>query len=414
MTVEPIRHDATCRLCGSSEITTVFQLNPTPPEDEFVSKENLHIPQDMYPLDLALCEHCGYLHLPYILNPEISYADYIYVTKVTLGLSNHYQEYADRILGLVQPAKGSLVVDLGSNDGTMLEPFKRRGMKVLGVEPAKAIAKAANEAGIPTVADFFMDSTVEKVIREYGKASIVTANYVCANIDDVTSFTENVAKILAPDGVFVVQTGYHPEQMKIKMFDYIYHEHFSYFTLKVMRDLFGKCGLELFDVEKTPVKGGSIRTVAQLAVGKRCISPSVTEIIREEETAGMEKPQTYTRFAEKINRRKVDVLRLVRKLKAEGKRIVGYGASHSTTTLTYHFELGEYLEYIVDDNPLKHGMYSPGYHLPVYPSQKLYEDKPAYVMVLAWQYQNQIMNKNQQFLEQGGRFIVPLPDLRLV
>ena len=414
MTVEPIRHDATCRLCGSSEITTVFKLNPTPPEDGFVSIENLHTLQDTYPLDLALCEHCGYLHLPYILNPEISYADYFYVTKVTLGLSNHYQEYADRILGLVQPPKGSLVVDLGSNDGTMLEPFKRRGMKVLGVEPAQAIAKAANEAGIPTVADFFMDSAVEKVIREYGKASIVTANYVFANIDDITSFTENVAKILAPDGVFVVQTGYHPEQMKIKMFDYIYHEHFSYFTLKVMRDLFGKCGLELFDVEKTPVKGGSIRTVAQLVGGKRRISPSVTEMIREEETAGMEKQQTYTIFAEEINRRKGDVLSLVRKLKAKGNRIVGYGASHSTTTLTYHFELGEYLEYIVDDNPLKHEMYSPGYHLPVYPSQKLYEDKPAYVMVLAWQYQNQIMNKNQQFLEQGGRFIVPLPDLRLV
>ena len=413
MALEPIRHDTSCRLCGSSKIATVFQLNPTPPEDRFVSKEHMHVSQDVYPLDLALCEHCGYVHLPYILNPEISYPDYIYVTKVTLGLSNQYQEYADAILGLVQPAKGSLVVDLGSNDGTMLEAFKRRGMKVLGVEPARAIAKAANEAGIPTIIDFFSDSVTDRIIREYGKASIVTANYMYANIDDVTSFTKNVAKILAPGGVFVVQTGYHPEQMKINMFDYIYHEHFSYFTLKVMREFFAKCGLELFDVEKTPAKGGSMRTVAQLAGGKRSTSRSVTEMIREEEAAGMEKPQTYTRFADNINHWKVEVLRLVRKLKAEGKRIVGYGASHSTTTLTYHFELGEYLEYIVDDNPLKHGMYSPGYHLPVYPAHRLYEDKPDYVIVLAWQYQNPIMSNNQAFLERGGHFIVPLPELKV-
>jgi hypothetical protein len=161
--------------------------------------------------------------------------------------------------------------------------------------------------------------------------------------------------------------------------------------------------LELFDVEKTPAKGGSIRTVAQLAGGKRSTSRSITEMIREEEAAGMEKPQTYTRFADGINHRKVDVLRLVRKLKSEGKRIVGYGASHSTTTLTYHFELGEYLEYIVDDNPLKHGMYSPGYHLPVYPARRLYEDRPDYVLILAWQYQNPIVSKSQEFLKQGGQ-----------
>jgi len=412
--LEPIRHDTSCRLCGSSRIAIVFQLNPTPPGDRFVSKENLRVSQDVYPLDLALCQRCGYVHLPYILNPEISYPDYIYVTKITLGLSNQYQKYADRILGLVQAVKGWLVVDLGSNDGTMLEAFKRRGMKVLGVEPARAIAKAANEAGIPTIVDFFTDDVAEGIVREQGKVSIVTANYTYANIDDVTSFTKNVAKILAPGGVFVVQTGYHPEQMKINMFDYIYHEHFSYFTVRVMGEFFAKCGLELFDVEKSPARGGSIWTVAQLVGGKRCISPSVNEMIREEEADGMEKSETYTRFAEEINRRKADVLRLVRKLQAEGKRIVGYGASHSTTTLTYHFELGEYLEYIVDDNHLKHGMYSPGYHLPVYPARKLYEDKPDYVIVLAWQYQNPIVGNNQQFLEQGGHFIVPLPDLKVI
>lgn len=414
MATEPIRHDTTCRLCGSHQISTVFHLTPTPPEDRFVSKEQLHVPQDVYPLILALCEACGYLHLPYVLSPEISYPDYIYITKVTLGLRNHYQEYADEILAMMQPISGSLVVDLGSNDGSMLGAFKKRGMKVLGVEPAQAIGKSANDAGIPTIVEFFTDRVTEHIIRKHGKASIVTANYMYANIDDLVSFTSNVAKLLAEDGVFVVQTGHHPEQMKIKMFDYIYHEHFSYFTLKVLRYLFARCGLELIDAQKTSAKGGSIRTVAQLAGGRWPVSERVAEIIREEENAGMERADTYFEFAAEIERVKNKISDLLHKLKAEGKRMVGYGASHSTTTLTYHFGLAQFMEYLVDDNPIKKGLYSPGYHLPVFPSQKLYQDKPDYVIVLAWQYKEPIITRNKQFSEQGGIFIVPLPELKII
>jgi SAM-dependent methyltransferase len=414
MATEAIRHDKSCRLCGSHHTATVFHLTPTPPEDQFVSKEQLHVPQDVYPLDLALCEACGYVHLPYVLSPEISYPDYIYVTKVTLGLRNHYQEYAGEILTMMQPINDALVVDLGSNDGSMLEAFKKRGMKVLGVEPAQAIGKAANDAGIPTIVEFFTDRVTEHIIRKHGKASIVTANYMYANIDDLLTFTRNVAKLLAEDGVFVVQTGYHPEQMKVKMFDYIYHEHFSYFTLKVLRYLFARCGLELIDAQKTPAKGGSIRTVAQLAGGTRPVSERVAEIIREEETAGMERTDTYFEFATAIDSVKNEILDLLHKLKAEGKRMVGYGASHSTTTLTYQFGLAQFMEYLVDDNPIKKGLYSPGYHLPVFPSQKLYQDKPDYVIMLAWQYQEPIIARNKQFSEQGGTFIVPLPEIRVV
>jgi len=414
MAADLIRHDTTCRLCGSNRISTVFHLTATPPEDQFVSREQLHVAQDVYPLDLALCEACGYVHLPYVLSPEISYPHYIYTTKITLGLRNHYQKYADEALAMIQPLNDSLVVDLGSNDGSMLEAFKRRGMKVLGVEPAQAIGKAANDAGIPTVVDFFTDRVTEQIIKKYGKASIITANYMYANIDDLLGFTNNVAKLMAEDGVFVVQTGYHPEQMKIKMFDYIYHEHFSYFTLKVLRYLFAKCGLELIDAQKNLAKGGSIRTVAQLAVGNMPVSERVTEIIREEGIAGMEKREPYLEFGLEIERSKKELLLLLRKLKAEKKRIVGYGASHSTTTLTYHFELAQFMEYLVDDNPVKKGLYSPGYHLPVFPSQKLYEDNPDYAIVLAWQYQKPIIERNRQFSEQGGVFIVPLPELELV
>jgi len=315
---------------------------------------------------------------------------------------------------MIQPLNDSLVVDLGSNDGSMLEAFKNRGMKVVGVEPAKAIGKAANDAGIPTVVDFFTDRVTEEIIQKHGKASIITANYMYANIDDLVGFTNNVAKLLAEDGVFVVQTGYHPEQMKIKMFDYIYHEHFSYFTLKVLQHLFDRCGLELIDAQKKPAKGGSMRTVAQLAGGRRPVSESVAKIIRQEETAGMHRPDTYLQFAAEIENVKKDVAELLHKLRVEGKRFVGYGASHSTTTLTYHFELAQFMEYLVDDNPIKKGLYSPGYHLPVFPSQKLYQNKPDYAIVLAWQYAEPIIEKNKAFIEQGGKFILPLPELNII
>jgi hypothetical protein len=414
MKLQAIRHDTQCRICKGDKITTVLNLKPTPPEDQFISKDHLNTPQESYTLDLALCEDCGYLHLPHILNPEISYPDYIYVTKVTLGLENHYQSYADEILSMVQLSGDALAIDLGSNDGTMLQAFKNRDLKVLGVEPGRLIAKAANEEGIPTINDFFSGKVTENIVSEHGKASIVTANYMYANIDDLLDFTENVAKVLAEDGVFVVQTGYHPEQMKIKMFDYIYHEHFSYFTVSVLQSLFEKCGLELIDVKNFSAKGGSIRVIAQRIGGAKTVSKNVAEILQEEQEAGIAKPDVYLRFAESIEASKQKVLEICKQYKNEGKRIVGYGASHSTTTLVYHFELAELLDYQVDDNPIKQGEFSPGHHIPVYPSDKLYTDKPDCVLILAWNYSDPIMQKNQSFLDQGGTFIIPLPELQIV
>ena len=414
MVAEPIRHDTTCRLCGSKKISTVLHLTPTPPEDQFVSKEKLHVSQDVYPLDLALCEACGYLHLPYVLSPEMSYTDYTYMTKVTLGLKNHYQEYADEILAMIKPLNDSLVVDLGSNDGSMLEAFKKRGMKVVGVEPAQAIGKAANDEGIPTIVEFFADSVTEQIIQKHGKARIITANYVYANVDNVVDFTRNVKRLLDNKGMFVIQTGYHPQQMKINMFDYIYHEHFSYFSVKVLKQLLGQCGMNLIHVSLHPAKGGSIRAIAQHRNKKQDLGESVESFIREEENARVHDAETYIRFENEIGKHKKKLLELIGQIKSAGHAIVGYGASHSTTTLLHHFELGKYLEYIVDDNSTKHGLYSPGYHLPVYPSRKLYKDRPEYVLVLAWQHRDSIIKRNMKYLNEGGKFIVPLPTLKVV
>jgi hypothetical protein len=410
-----IREDSQCRICGSGNLTTVLRLNDTPLEDQFVSDVNKNVLQPVYPLQVALCGDCGYVFLPNIVSPEASYADYIYESGVTVGLRNHYDEYAKEIVAdyVIQP--DSLVVDLGSNDGSMLASFKKIGMKVVGVEPAKGIAKKATESGIYTINDFFTDKVVSQIRAGYGLASVVTANYMYANIDDVLTFTKAVSKLLTPEGVFVVQTGYHPEQFKTKMFDYIYHEHFSYFTVEVLQRIFSSCDFELIQAVKTSPKGGSLRVVGKLKNGNRKIDTSISKLIDEEKTIGVREEAYYQNFSNVINVAKSNLIDLLAQLRSSGKKIVGLGASHSTTTLTYHFELAPFLEYIVDDNTLKHGRYSPGYHIPVYSTKKLYEaDAPEYVIILAWQHQNSILQKHDAFLNKGGKFIIPLPESKIL
>lgn len=414
MEQQVLRQNKQCRLCESDRITIVLHLNDTPLEDQFICKEKKTITQSVYPLKLAICEDCGYVHLPYIVSPEISYADYVYVSGVTVGLRSHYDEYAREIISGYKILAGSLVVDLGSNDGSMLSSFKLLGMNVVGVEPARAIARQANVSGLTTINDFFTDDVALQISKDHGSASVITANYMYANVDDVIGFTRNVSKILATDGIFVVQTGYHPEQMKIKMFDYIYHEHFSYFTVEVLKNIFSFCGLELIKAEKTSPKGGSLRIVGQLKNGLRTIDSSVDGLILEEHENGMRDVETYHAFAAEIEKSKKQVLDLLQNLKMSGKRVVGFGASHSTTTLTYHFELAPFMEYLVDDNDLKQGLYSPGYHLPVYPTERIFSDTPDYVVILAWQHQQHIIQKHKVFLNSGGKFLIPLPSFRVI
>ncbi|MCP3872663.1 MAG: class I SAM-dependent methyltransferase [Desulfobacteraceae bacterium] len=408
-----LRHDKKCRLCGKEIISTLFKLNDTPLEDQFVSKEKKDRVQPTYPLELAMCDDCGYVHLTHIISPEVSYTEYVYESGVTVGLRNHYDSYAREIVIGFSVSQGSLAVDLGSNDGSMLASFNRAGMKVVGVEPAKSIADLANASGLKTINNYFTEKVASQIINDHGAASIITANYMYANIDNVIGFTRDVSKLLAPDGVFVVQTGYHPDQMKIKMFDYIYHEHFSYFTVKVIKELFSICGLELIEAKKISPKGGSIRVVGQLTTGKRKIDSSVEEIIREEDRDGMQKRVTYLNFAKEIEISKKQIIDFLTEIKESGKTIAGFGASHSTTTLTYHFELESYLDYIVDDNKLKHGTYSPGHHIPVYSTDRLYESSPPdYVLLLAWQHGTSIMERHRKYLSNNGHWIVPLPQLQ--
>ena len=409
-----IRNDTQCRICESIDIDTILKLNDTPLEDQFFDESRKHIEQKVFPLELAICNNCGYVHLPYVVNPEESYIDYIYKSGVTPGLRSHYDEYAKKIVTKYNIKKKSLIVDLGSNDGSMLASFKRQKMNVVGVEPAKLIAEHANQSGVETINDFFTDEVVLKILSSYGHADVISANYMFANIDDIVHFTKSVENLLSEDGLFVVETGYHLEQFKIKMFDYIYHEHFSYFTVGVLSYLFNQYGLEIIDAQKTKPKGGSIRVVAQKQNGLREILPSVAMIIKSENESKIYQHELYRDLGESLQALRLELTKLLKRLKSKGKSIVAFGASHSTTTLIYHFELGDFFDYIVDDNEAKHGQYSPGLHIPVFSTDKMYVDRPDYILILAWQHKDIICERHSKFIGNGGKFIVPLPNLYIV
>jgi SAM-dependent methyltransferase len=382
--------------------------------DAYLPYERRNEAQEVYPLGLFLCRDCGYVYLPYVVDPEIIYHDYIYVTNSSLGLSEHFKSYTDQVLQRINPAEGSLVIDIGSNDGTLLKFFKMKGMRVLGIEPASGIARAATDSGVKTLVGFFNSKFAKRVKNEYGKATIITANNLFANIDDLEDFTEGVRELLAGDGVFIIESSYLADMIENMVFDFIYHEHLSYLSVKPLIRFFDRFGMELIDIQRIPTKGGSLRYYIQLKTGSRPVSASVSEMVAYEERMGLGRPDIFKAFERKINECNAKLLSYINKLQNQSKTIAGYGGSATSTTLIYHFGLGQILDYIVDDNTAKQNTFSPGYHIPVLPSEVLYQRKPDYVVLLAWRYIEPIINKHRNFLEQGGRFIRPLPKFAIV
>lgn len=404
----------TCRLCGSRDLRLIFSLTPTALCDAYVSTYRVNEVQDIYPLDLFVCQDCGYIHLPYVVNPEIIYRDYIYVTTSSLGLSDHFKKYANEVLNYLKPSPQSLIIDIGSNDGTLLRYFKDQNMRVLGIEPAFDIAQNATKAGIETLPQFFTDRLSDKLRCDYGPATIIIMNNLFANIDDLADVTRGICKLLAPDGVFIIESSYIADMIQNMVFDFIYHEHLSYFSVKPLKIFFERYKMELFNVERISTKGGSLRYYIQHNGGPRPISSAVDELINYEAHIGLEQHDIFKTFSSKINDRKYKLVNMLHRLKAHKKKIAGYGGSATTTTLLYHFGIGNMIDYIVDDNPAKQNTFSPGYHIPVVAPDILYKLKPDYTVVLAWRYFEPIVKKHQAYLVQGGHFIRPLPDMEIV
>jgi SAM-dependent methyltransferase len=411
---EIIHRRKTCRLCGSTNLEIGFQLAPSPIGDAYVTADRLGETQPLFPIDQFICRDCGLAQLLDVIAPDVLYGDYIYVTASSLGLDEHFQRYADTVLASVRPAPGALVVDIGSNDGTLLRAFQARGMRTLGVEPAEHIAKAATAAGVETIGRYFTPELAREIRAAHGAASIITANNVFANVDDLHSMTQGIRELLAPDGVFVCESYSIADVVKNMVFDFVYHEHISSFAVTPLHSFFERMGMRLIDVVRVPTKGGSLRYTVGLADGPRPAAASVAAMLDEERREGVCDPQTYHAFSARIDALRDQTVDLLRGLKKAGRSIAGFGASITATTLIYHFGIGEFLDYLVDDNPAKQGRFSPGLHLPVYPASALAERRPDDTVILAWRYAEPIIRKHAAYLAGGGRFIVPVPDVRVV
>ena len=407
----PIYRRTTCRFCGSRELELVLQLKASPIGDAYLPQDQSSQHQELYPIDLFLCCDCGLAQLLDVIKPEILYRNYIYKTRSSMGLQEHFERYVDDVLARVELSGDSLAVDIGSNDGTLLRVFKGKNMRVVGIDPAPEIAACATASGIETKADFFNPELAEKICKEYGRATIITANNVLANIDDVPAILKGVKLLLAPDGIFVFESYYLLDLLKNSVFDFIYHEHISSFSVKPIEKLLRAYGMELINIKHIDTKGGSLRFTAQLTEGMRSVEDSVGRAIAEEERAGLFNPETFANFDARISKLKQQTKQLLEQLKRQGKSIVGYGASITVTTLIYHFEIGEYIDYLVDDNLERQGLFSPGMHIPVHAPTYLNEKKPDYIIVLAWRYAEAIISQHREF---EGHFIVPVPELKVL
>jgi len=404
----------TCRLCNSSRVEVAVPINPSPIADAYVPENQLSEAQALYPLDLYLCRECGHVQLLDVVDPEVLFRDYIYTTSISLGLVEHFRKYADDVSARFPLQMGSLVLDIGSNDGTLLKFFKSKGLRVLGVDPAVNIARQASESGIETLPSFFSLEAARQIKGAHGSPTLITANNVFAHSDTMGDIIDGVRELLSSDGLFVFEVSYLLDIVEKLLFDTVYHEHLCYHSIKPL-DLFFKAhGLELVDIQRIPSKGGSIRGFAQHCGGPYAASPTVSQLLAEETRIGLAEPKIFQEFTKHLDCVKSELLSIVRKLKAEGTVIAGYGASATVTTLTYNFEIGPHLDFLVDDNKSRQGLFSPGHHLPVLPPQALVDRKPGSAVILAWQYAEPIVNKNKVFLAQGGQFILPMPQVKVI
>jgi SAM-dependent methyltransferase len=408
-------HRTSCRLCEGKTLDKVLSLPPTPPANAFVAADRLKERQRCFPLDVYFCGRCAHLQLLDVVEPKILFRDYVYVSGTSSSFVRHFQEYAADAIARFAPSLGSLAIDIGSNDGTLLGFFRGAGMQVLGVDPARGIAEAATARGIETWPEFLAPDVTRRILANRGQAAIVTANNVFAHVDNLAGFTDCVRDLLSPDGVFVFEVSYAGDVHQHVLFDTIYHEHVDYHTVKPLVPFFAAHGMELVGVRRVPTHGGSIRGFAQHAGGPHRPDGSVAALVAEEERRGLDTAVEWSAFAHRIDRLGRELTEILRRLKSEGKRIAGFGAPAKATTLMYCFGLGkEIIDFIVDDSPLKQNLFTPGRHVPVVPWSVAESERPDYMVILAWNFADAIIEAHRSYLADGGRFIVPLPDIRIV
>jgi SAM-dependent methyltransferase len=399
-----------CRLCLSSTVLPAFELAPTPPANNLISPNELSQTDQLYPLRLLLCDACRHLQLQDIVNPELLFRDYLYVSGTSAVFVEHFREYFSALDTYFKPIHKPFVVEIGSNDGTLLQFFLENNYRILGIDPAQSLAEGASGRGITTIPSFFNKQLATKIVKEHDKADAIIANNVFAHIPDIRDFTEGVQLLLNSAGIFVFEVSYLVDVLENTLFDTIYHEHVSYHTLTPLVSFFAGFDLEIFDAHRVNTHGGSIRVFVQHKTSSRATSKRFEDLLLEERRKKLGDLSTYKEFFSQIEVCKLTVCEMVNNLKRSGQSIAGFGAPAKATTLLHHFSLGSNaLDFIVDDNPLKQGKFIPGVRIPIVNRDKLKDACPDVLVILAWNFADSIIEQLGWYEKMGGKFLVPLP-----
>lgn len=407
------RHLTTCRVCGSGDLADVVSLGSTPLANSFISPARAAEPEPSYPLAVVRCTVCHLVQLSVVVDPALMFRDYLYSSSASTPTVAHFDAVADELVARFGLA-GKLVVEVGSNDGILLKPLRDRGALALGVEPAANLAAVANARGLETRAEFFGAETAGRLAAEKGRAAAVLANNVLAHIDDLHGVVRGLDALLADDGFFAAEVPYLQDLLDRVEYDTIYHEHLSYFALAPLVTLARDAGLEVFDVQRLMVHGGSIRVFIGRR-GRHERTGRLDELERAERANGLLDDTTYRRFAGRVEESRTAIRAMLRGLRADGKRIAGLGASAKGNTLLNYCGIGpDILEFIGDSTTYKRDLLTPGTHIPVRAEGAIREARPDYTLLLAWNYADVIVPRYADYRAGGGRFIHPIPLARVI